>query len=149
MQELSIVKTEFPLLVQSRGIDAPIAIKEATGKTENEILTAVLEVSENPRRGLSHDEIKKALKKLGVKHRDVSKLAELDSAGETKLHKHLTENDFLNKEAGEGKTYIVTNRNHVWTIKNKKTIDPVWVVPNKQATRRRITSVIEIVEPKH
>jgi hypothetical protein len=147
MQELSIVKTEFPLLVQSRGIDAPIAIRKATGKDETEILSAVLEVSENPKRGLSTDEIKKTLKKLGVKHKDVSKMAELNSGGDSKLHQHITENEFL-KTAPEGKTYIVTNRNHVWTIKNREVIDPVWVVPNKQGTRRRITSVIEIVETK-
>ncbi|AIK68455.1 hypothetical protein P10VF_242 [Rhizobium phage vB_RleM_P10VF] len=148
MQELSIVKNEFPLLVQSRGIDAPIAIKEATGMDETQILSAVTEVSDNPKRGLSTDEIKKALKKLGVKHRDMSSMAERDVSGDTKLHKHVTENEFL-QTAKEGKTYIVTNRNHVWTIRNKKVIDPVWIVPNKQGTRRRITSVIEIVEAKH
>jgi hypothetical protein len=145
MQELSIVKSEFPLLVQSRGIDAPIAIKAATGKPESEILSAVVEVSENPRRGLSPDEIKKALKRLGVKHRDVSKIAQRnDSTGDTKLHTNVTENEFL-KHAPEGRTYILTNRNHTWTVKDGKVIDPVWVVPNKQGTRRRVTSVIEVL----
>ncbi|AKE44822.1 hypothetical protein AU106_gp191 [Sinorhizobium phage phiM9] len=146
MQELSIVKSEFPLLVQSRGIDAPIAIKAATGKSEEEILSAVVDVTDNPRKGLTPVEIKKALKKLGVKHRDVSKMVERnDASGDTKLHKHITENEFL-KHAPEGKTYILTNRNHTWTVKNKEVIDPVWVVPNKQGTRRRVTSVIEVLE---
>jgi signal recognition particle subunit SEC65 len=145
MRELTVTRDAFPLLVQSRGIAAPIAIKVATDKSEEEIMTAITEVKENPRKGLSPTEIKKALRKLGLKVKDVSKMAEKDEPkGETRLGKHITENEFL-KHAQEGHTYILTNRNHTWTVKGKEVIDPVWVVPNPQGSRRRIESIIEVI----
>jgi hypothetical protein len=147
MRELTVTRDAFPLLVQSRGIAAPIAIKVATDKSEEDIMTAVSEVKENPRKGLSPDEIKKAIRKLGLKCKDVSKMSQqTEPRGDTKLGKHITENEFLSNVAVEGHTYILTNRNHTWAVKGKEVIDPVWVVPNPQGSRRRITSIIEVID---
>lgn len=144
MQELNIRKIEgLPLLVQSKGIEAPIAIKAATGRTEKEILNAVAEVANKPKNGMSIDEVKKVLKKLGVNHRDISKVVTKDKEGDSKLNTQITEKEFI-ETVDESRTYIVQNRNHTWAIVGKEIVDPVWVVPNPKATRRRIVSVIEI-----
>ncbi|QNH71865.1 hypothetical protein P9VFCI_036 [Rhizobium phage P9VFCI] len=58
---------------------------------------------------------------------------------------YLTETQFKNSDlCDKTKTYLVCNHDHAWVIMNGVTLDPIWVVSNKQTSKRRIEDVIEI-----
>jgi DNA-binding transcriptional MerR regulator len=113
----------------------------------NTVIPEVVKTDYWKKIGLNMKEIKAVLKHLEIEFKDIGIV--LNQKNDTHhtdiLHNRKMEKEFIDKNAKEGKDYIVSSREHVWLIADKTTVDPTWIVPSKQGTRRRLNSAIEIV----
>ncbi|AKE44815.1 hypothetical protein AU106_gp184 [Sinorhizobium phage phiM9] len=152
-QEINTSATiaDFPLIgSMTKSPSSFVALSMATGIEEerlvNTIIPEVVKTDYWKRVGLSAKEIKAVLTHLGyhVKDLGITLHKKNDNHHTDVLHTRKMEKEFIEKNAKDGKTYIVISREHAWVIHNKVTIDPTWVAPNKQGSRRRLNYAFEI-----
>lgn len=142
---------DFPLITSmTKSPSSFVALSLVTGIDEdslvNTIIPEVVKTDYWKRMGLSAKEIKAVLAHLGynVKDLGITLHKKNDNHHTDVLHTRKMEKEFIEKNAKEGKTYLVISREHSWVIQNKVSIDPTWIAPNKQGSRRRLNYAFEI-----
>jgi enamine deaminase RidA (YjgF/YER057c/UK114 family) len=150
--KIDVSAADFPLITQStKAPSSFVALSNITGideeKLMNTVIPEVVKTDYWKKIGLTMKEIKSVLKHVGIDFKDLTITTVLKNETHyvDQLHTKKTEKEFINNIAKEEKTYVVVSRDHVWLIHDKKTVDPTWIAPNKQGTRRRLAQVLEIV----
>ncbi|QIG73984.1 hypothetical protein PP935_gp209 [Rhizobium phage RHph_N34] len=150
--KINVSASDFPLITTTtKAPSSFVALSNVTGIDEetlmNKVIPEVIKTDYWKKIGLTMKEVKAVLKHVGIESKDltITTVRKNDTHYVDQLHTKKTEKDFINNVAKEQKTYVVVSRDHVWLIHDKMTIDPTWVAPNKQGTRRRLAQVLEIV----
>ncbi|AIK68463.1 hypothetical protein P9VFCI_040 [Rhizobium phage P9VFCI] len=143
---------DFPLITgTTKAPSSFIALAHLIGVDERtlleEVIPEVVKTDYWKKIGLTMKEIKAILKHREIEFKDLSITSVLknDTHYTDQLHTKKTEKDFIANVAKPEKTYVVVSRDHVWLIHDKKSVDPTWIVPNKQNSRRRLAAILEIV----
>lgn len=146
---------EFPYIYSvAKSRSSLVALQLVTGLGEEVLVKKVEEIIGNRdflKHGLSTKEVKTILKETDIQFKDltITLHRKNDSHYQDHLHTKKMEKVFVETIAKPEKTYIVSNRTHTWLIHDKKSVDPTWQFAiNKQMSRRRLISVIEIVSSK-